>query len=60
MIIEIDIKNTGRFPSAISIDRDIRKVLTENLETAVIDELNGVPGCYHFETELVRVDIKSI
>lgn len=59
MIIVIDIKNTGQFPATIDIDRDIRMILRDNLETAVKDELNDVPGIYHFETELVRVNIKT-
>ena len=56
MRIEIEIKE-GRKATAETIDREIRMILRDHLETAVEDAINEVPGRYHYEGGFVAVDI---
>ena len=60
LTIKVEIKEAAKESINLTIDREIRLILRDNLETAIEDARNELICDYHYETDLVRVQISNL
>ena len=59
MNFQINVTIKTKDAKAIDIDREIRMLMRDYLETATKDVLNNVPFDYRYENELVKLRITN-
>ena len=60
LTIKVEIKEAAKESINLTIDREIRLILRDNLETAIEDARNELICDYHYETDLVKVQISNL